>query len=208
MSTVSLPGIDKPTSIVAIVDGTTGELGTIPPDLLTDGGDGPNRRLRVDVAQTSFFAGREFRVFKELNIAAPTNTTHVIKVVVPVNVILAGLEVVIDNGFVKVESVTGGTEGGSFTAMTVFPRNTMTERPFPYYTNQVTISEGGTHTGGTILDIIRLKVENASGAASSVGASQGDERGVAAGTYYFRLINMASTGATEGVFKARWEERV
>lgn len=34
------------------------------PDLMTDGGYGESRRVRVDVGQTGFFAGREFRTFK------------------------------------------------------------------------------------------------------------------------------------------------
>lgn len=40
-------------------DGTHAEQGIAHPpfDLLTDGGDGPNRRLRVDVGHTGFFAG-------------------------------------------------------------------------------------------------------------------------------------------------------
>lgn len=38
---------------------------SLPLDLMTDGGDGQNRRLRVDDGQTGFFAGREFRMYRE-----------------------------------------------------------------------------------------------------------------------------------------------
>lgn len=179
-------------------------------DLYTDGSYGPNRRLRVDVGQTGFFAGREFRTFKEFSepdTEIANAATYVIKAVVPVDVILFGLECIIDNGHIKIETVLGGTEGGTFSeTLPILPRNLMSERPTPLYTPLVVLTGGGTHTGGTVIDVIRLKVENSSGAASSVGAEQGDERGIAAGTYYFRLSNIG-TGVVEGTFKARWEER-
>ena len=170
--------------------------------LLTDK-EGPNQRLRVDAAQTSFFAGREFRTFLELNIA--TSAVVVIKAVVPVNIILNKLETVIDDGFLKIETVVGGTEGGVFTALSTFPANTMTEVPSPAPTAQVVLTTGGTHTGGTVLDIIRLRAAVATAQQSSVGSSAFDERGVVANTYYFRLTNLG--GTVTGTFKARWEER-
>ncbi len=71
---------------------------------------------------------------------------------------------------------------------------------------QTALTAGGQHTGGTELDVIRLKVENASGAAASVGSAPQDERGIAPGTYYFRLENIGQ-GAATGTLKLRWEER-
>lgn len=168
-------------------------------DLLTDHGNGPNRRLRVDVGQTGFFAGREFRTFFEFT------ANDVIKVVVPVNVILFGLGVTLTAGQMRLETVVGGTEGGSFSnVLPIFGRNNMTERPLPLYTPVVTMASGGTHTGGTVLDVLLNKVADNAVFASSVGATEGDERGVGAGTYYFRIT---VTGTTAGVLKARWEER-
>lgn len=154
----------------------------------------------------AFERGRVFRMYQELAIPAPTNTTFVIKAVVPINVVLDKLEIVLDNGFVKLETVVGGVEGGTFTALTsVFPANTMSTRPTPLYVPQVALSAGGTLTGGTVIDIIRLKVENSSGAAASV-SNIADARGVGANTYYFRFINLAASGLSEGTFKARWTE--
>lgn len=193
--------------LVDMLDGTHAErvIAAPPFDLLTDGGDGPNRRLRVDVGQTGFFGGREFRTFKELDIA--NGTTYVVKAVIPVDVILFGLELVLDQGFARVSSAVGGTAGGSFSeTLPVIPRNAMSERPLPLYTPQVVLTAGGTHSGGTELDVIRLKVENATGAQASVGNGEQDERGVAAATYYIRIANVGS-GSVTGTFKARWEER-
>lgn len=171
-------------------------------DLLTDGGFGPNRRLRVDVAQTGFFAGREFRTFKEWTVA--TTATYVIKAVVPVNIILFNLSISLDEGSARIETLAGGTEGGVFgETLPIFGRNTMSDRPAPFYAPVVVLTAGGTLTGGTLLDPLRAKTDANTNQAFSVGASNGDERGVGLGTYYFRVT---LTGAI-GVFKAWWEER-
>lgn len=170
-------------------------------------------RLRVDSAQTSFFEGREFRTFKELNIAA--SATYVIKAVVPLNIILFGLEVNIDSGHLRVGTYVGGTPGGSFSeTLPIFNANNMaagSDRRRSYsgalYTPQTVLTAGGTHADGTELDVIRLLVANASGQASSVGNAPQDERGVAANTYYFRLLNLSGSNAVTGTFKARFEER-
>lgn len=170
-------------------------------------------RLRVDSAQTSFFEGREFRTFKELNIAA--SATYVIKAVVPLNIILFGLEVALDSGNLRLGTYVGGTPGGTFSeTLPIFNANNMslgTDRRRSYsglaYTPQVALTAGGTHTDGTELDVIRLLVANASGQAASVGNAPQNERGVAANTYYFRLLNLSGSAAITGTFKARWEER-
>ena len=172
-----------------------------PTGLLTDP-DGPNQRIRVDVGQTGFFAGREFRTLKEW----PTDTTatYVIKAVAPLNIILFDLRIGCDEGSARIETLLGGTEGGAFAeTLPIFNRNTMTERPAPLYTQQVVLTAGGTLTGGTLLDVMRVKTSRNSSFASSVGAASGDERGIAANTYYFRIT---LTGFI-GIFRAWWEER-
>ena len=170
-------------------------------DLLTDKGSGPNRRLRVDVGQTGFFAGREFRTFVDLSLAI--GASLVIKAVVPVNIILFGLNVTVLTGQIRVETSTGGTEGGVFsTALPIFPRNTMTERPTPYYTPLVALTSGGTITGGTLLDVTAGLTDK----AVAVGAEPGDERGIGPGTYYIKLTAVGVP--LVGIVKARWEERV
>ena len=170
-------------------------------------------RLRVDVAQTSFFEGREFRTFKELNIAA--SALYVVKAVVPLNIILFGLELNLTSGDLRLGTYAGGAEGGTFSeTLPIFNTNNMSggvNRRRSYsgalYAPQTILTAGGTHTGGTELDVVRLLVANASGQASSVGNVAQDERGVAAGTYYFRLLNLSGANAVTGTFKARFEER-
>lgn len=188
---------------VHIVDGN---IIATPPDVLISGGgiEGSNPRLRVDVGEPSFFSGRQFRTYKELNI--PLSTEYVIKAVVPLDIILYGLELELISGEMKLETVVGGTEGGAFSeTLPIFPRNTMSERPTPLYTPQTVLTAGGTHTGGTVLDLLWTKTADNAQFAGSVGQVPGDERGVGAGTYYFRLNAII---AATGTFKARWEERL
>lgn len=171
------------------------------PDLMTDGGYGERRRVRVDVGQTGFFAGREFRTFKEWEVA--TTSSYVIKAVVPINIILFELNVQIEEGSVRIETVSGGTAGGTFSeSLPIFATNNMSEKPQPAYVNAVTLTAGGTHTGGTVLDVLRAKASGNSNFSASVGSSIA-ERGVSANTYYFRITLTAAIGT----FKARFEER-
>ena len=176
-----------------------------PFDLLTDGGDGPNRRLRVDIGQTGFFAGREFRTFREFSIAA--GQTLVLRIVVPINAILSEQSVELDAGSIRITNASGGTPGGSFAeTLPVIGKNNMSERPLPLYTPQIVFTAGGTHTGGFIFDIHRVVAATATAQQSTVGNIIGDERGVAAGTYYVRYENFGSGTAT-GTLWFFWEER-
>lgn len=172
-------------------------------DKLYTDSDGPNSRLRVDVGQTGFFAGREFRSFKEFNLTSGQN--YVIKLVAAVDTILFDLSFTLISGEVKLSTKLGGTEGGSFSeTLPVIDRNTMSERLTPFYTAQNGLTAGGTHSGGTTLDLIWSKVTDNSNKASSADISSNSERGIVAGTYYF-IVNAVSNST--GVLHVRWEER-
>lgn len=183
------------------------DIGVAPPRyLMTDGGTGPNRRLRVDVGQTGFFAGREFRTFKKFT-AVASGTTYVIKVVVPINIILFGLTVNATKGVASITSKAGGTEGGSFSeTLPIIVRNGMSERPFPYYTPKVVITAGGTHSDGLTLDELLVSTSGQGNQAGNVGVTNGDERGIAAGTYYIIVVTSGSEAFT-ATLNAWWEER-
>ena len=188
-------------------DGTHAErvIAHSPFDLYTDGGDGPNRRLRVDVGQTGFFAGREARTFREFSIAA--GQTLVLKIVVPTDAILAEQSIELDSGSIRITNTTGGTPGGTFSeTLPVINKNNMSERPLPLYVPQIVFTAGGTHTGGFVFDIHRVVAATATAQQSTVGNVVGDERGVAAGTYYVRYENFG-TGTATGTLWFIWEER-
>ena len=178
---------------------------TIPTRLITDL-RGNNPRLRVDPGSTGFFAGREFRTFKEFDVA--TTATYVVKIAVPVDVILTEFQAQSEQGSMRVETVLGGTgevEGGTFSeTLPIRAVNTMSERLVPNYSPLVVMTAGGTLTGGLVIDVSRIKVSNNANFSATVGGTGGSDRGVGAGTYYWRITMTDYIG----VVKARWEERI
>lgn len=176
----------------------------LPTDLYTSTREG-FRRVRIDMGQTGFFEGREFRTFKEFSI--PTGETYVVKIVVPLNAILFSQGVELDAGSLRVTNVTGGTPGGTFSeTLPIIGKNNMSTRPTPFYVPQVVFTAGGTHTGGFVFDIHRVVTSQASSQQFTVGSATADERGIAVATYYVRYENIGNGTAT-GTFFFFWEER-
>jgi hypothetical protein len=185
-------------------DGTYAErMEAYPPKVLMTDGDGTYARMRVDVGQTGFFAGREARTFYEF--AIPTGEEQVIKVVAPINTIIQNFGGELHLAELRIELRYGGTEGGTFaTSLPIFRTNTMTSAST--YTPQITMATGGTHTGGTTVDLLHLFSGDNQNKAVDSSASEEQPQGFPAGTYYIHLINVDGATAT-GIFRARWEER-
>lgn len=185
-------------------DGTHAErVEAYPPVKLMTDNDGEYARLRVDVGQTGFFAGREARTFYEFSIAS--GSTQVIKVVSPINTIVQMFKVELDLASIRVELRYGGTEGGIFaTALPIIKTNTMSTAST--YTPQITMNVGGTHTGGTLIDLLTAISGDKLQKSTAASTSEELPQGFSAGTFYIKLIN--TDGATaSGIFRARWEER-
>lgn len=210
--------------LVDMGDGTHAEQSIAHPpfDLLTDGGDGTNRRIRVDPGQTGFFARREFRIVREFSSVAgadagviPTGQSVLIRSIVPINTILMSLRFSADQGHLRMTTWRGGapTIGGVAAtfpnAMTAIPANAMTEAA-AYSPQVVTAASNASATvvmtGSARVDVERVKVATATGQASTAQAAEDDQRGVSAETYYIWIQNI-SAGDLEGVLKARYEER-
>lgn len=115
--------------------------GGVASDMLTSGATG-YRRLKVDVAQTGFFEGREFRTFVELNI--PSGQSVWLRFTAPLNFILFEQALTIDSGAVRFTAIVGGAENSPFTAqLPVIGKNRMSTRRQPFYVPQCTIDSGG-----------------------------------------------------------------
>lgn len=190
--------------LVDRLDGTHAErVEAYPPKVLMTDGDGPYARVRVDVGQTGFFAGREFRTFYEFSI--PSGQTRVIKVVAPIDTIVQMFSAELDLAELRVELRAGGTEGGTFsTALPSIPTNSMSS--VSGYDGQVTMHTGGTHTGGTVYDLLTMYSGANPNKAVASSATEALPQGFPAGTYYITLQNTDGATAT-GIFRARWEER-
>ncbi|HBO2361310.1 hypothetical protein ACSESE_11675 [Pseudomonas aeruginosa] len=184
-----------------------------PFDLLTDGGDGPNRRLRVDSGQTGFFARRMWSLNYEFASANPISATPLVfRLIMPVNFIVHGHSLSIDQGGVTLRTYveSQGTPGGSFsTVHTPVSENDMNEK-LPYVF-QAQIASGGafTPTAGQVpITPLRVRTAGATAQQSSVGGSVVSEKGRPAGTYYAVLQRMTGvSGDCTGVYNLVIEER-
>lgn len=184
-----------------------------PFDLLTDGGDGPNRRLRVDVGQTGFFGRRMWSLNYEFATANPIAATPLVfRVIIPVNFIIHAHSLSLDQGgmTLRTYAASQGTPGGTFsTVHTPVSENSMTEAAS--YAFQSQIASGGTFTptvGQIPLTPLRVRTANATAQQSSVGGEAVSEKGRAAGTYYAVLSRMAGvSGDCTGVYNLVIEER-
>lgn len=152
--------------------------------------------------EIAFYAGREFRTFKEFSIGQ--GSSYNIKVSATTDTIVYEFGCTIQSGEVKIELAVGGEEGGSYsTALPIFPCNTMSVTLV--VATGITMTANGTHSGGTVVDL--LYADTGRGAAArQVTASEDYPQGFAAGTFYIRIGNTGNSTAN-GVFRARWEER-
>ena len=190
--------------LVDMQDGTHAErVEAYPPKVLITDGNGSYARLRVDVGQTGFFAGREFRVLRELSIAS--GATQVLKIVSPIDSILYAFGVELTLSQLRVELVAGGTESGTFNSpITPLKTNQMTTASD--YVHQVTFATGGSHTGGTVIDAFDIVSGSNVNKAIVQQVDESQPLGFGAGTYYIRMHN--TDGATaNGFLKLRYEER-
>lgn len=171
----------------------------LPVDLLTGTGSDPRPRLRVDAAQTSFLEGRQFRVFHEFSIAP--GASQWIRFTAPLDLVVIGRTLTVIQGLVRFALVTGGTPSGVWATKTVFPVNSMANKPA--YVGQVTADVGGSLSGGSERDLMLLGT-GVSNQAATVQASI-SEVGLGAGTYYVELRNTGSQNVV-GLYQVLWEE--
>lgn len=179
-------------------DGTHAErVEAYPPKVLMTDGDGDNARLRVDVGQTGFFAGREFRLVRK--ITAPL----VYRFTFPVPAILYEQLLTADSGDLELFAwaASNVTPAGVWTQVPIWPKNGVVSD----YTRQATVETGGTITvadSSLYRDYARVATSGATAQRFTVGGPPNSERYLAAGTYYVQI-----SGAGEGSYSAMWEER-
>ena len=163
-------------------------------------------RLRVDVGQTGFFEGRDFRSFYELNVAA--EATLNLRFVSPIDFILWEQALNLDSGSRRMAVYINATVSGAWTPIAPIGRNRMSTAPA--YAPLAALSYGGNFTGGTLVEVIRVRTGSNQGnqRSSTVGARQSDERGLPAGSYIISLQPLGvETDAATGVYSIEWEER-
>ena len=201
--------------IIDMGDGTWSErvVAAPPFDLLTDGGDGPVRRLRVDTGQTGFFGRRMWAINYEFASTNPIAATPLVfRVIIPVNFIIHAHTLTLDQGgaTLRTYAAAQGVEGGTFSnTHTPVSENSMTEQAA--YAFQSQIASGGTFTpnvGQVPLTPLRVRTAGATAQQSSVGGEAVSEKGRAAGTYYAVIARMTGvSGDCTGTYNLVIEER-
>ena len=167
-------------------------------------------RIRTEEGSTGFYEGRQFRLFYDFQLAASSQVF--IKVVTPGDLLLMDRTVRLDYGFLNLEVIVGGTESGTFDQF-ITPRqmNVMASSrnrrqfgtAFPAEALS-TLATGGSLTGGTVVDRLRLNTA-VEAQAQSAGSEKFIPRGLAPGTYYIRLQNLQAQ-ETSGIVYYTWEE--
>ncbi|AZF88588.1 hypothetical protein [Vibrio phage P23] len=170
------------------------------PQQILTGDSWDTGRLRVDVGQTGFWEGREFRL--DIEVSAPI----VYKFSSPVNFILQFQTLLSHDGISTFTAyrAADGTEGGTFTGDGIanFPNNAMSDAPA--YVQQTVITKGGTFapTGTPVpREFIKSRAATATAQQTTIGGSAIQERGLPPGDYY-----LVFTG-TDASYRLVYEER-
>lgn len=197
--------------LIDMLDGTHAErVEAHPPfDLLTDGGRGESRRLRVDPGQTGFFTGRMFRNYLELAIPVAGPAVQ-FRFTSTVDFILWSQVLDLTQGALELRVWTGATGSGVWVDKTPIGVNRMLARPQPYYNATCRLAIGGNFTGGTEVDLMKLRSSAANNTANNVD-QQKSERGLPPGVYFGRLTTLTGgvtvNDAAQGTYELLWEER-
>lgn len=204
---VTMSGLTGGSSPVLAV--SADQTATPPSDLLSDGGFGASRRVRVDPGQTGFFAGKFFRSYIEavIPVAGPSVQFQFTS---PIDFILWSQVLTITQGAIDFRVYTGATPSGVWTQRPIIGINRMLQRPLPYYMSQITLEIGGNFSGGTEVDLMKLRTASSNTAAQNVGA-ESSERGLAAGVYHGRFTTLTGgitvNDAAQLIYSLSWEER-
>lgn len=169
-------------------------------------------RLQVDVGQTGFFEGREFRLIRKLSVTAGTPVTY--KFTCPVDFILFEQAMSVNEGDLEVYAwrASNVTESTPFnTTLPLFGKNISSE--YRLYSGARYVPAATITTGGTITiinpdlyaDYDRSKTSGATAQQATVGNTPDSERYLAAGSYYLQFISLL--GTSTGRFAITWEER-
>lgn len=164
-------------------------------------------RLAVDVGQTGFFVGREFRAIRRLSHSGDLW----FKFVSPVDFIIHEQTMVVSGGHLEFYAFRAEdvTESAPFTApVPMFGKNISAERPTPVHVQQSALLSGGACTitnPDNYSDYATLKTAGATGQQSSVGGAPNSERYLSAGSYY--LLFKSLSGALDAAYSLTVEDR-
>lgn len=168
----------------------------------------PYARAKVDVGSTDFFLGREFRTYFEI-IQAASWTTFWLRAEATAAFNLQSQRLTLDVGAARFSAWINATPAGVWTDVPAFGRNRFPDTPIVVPTFK--LQHGGTFTGGTEVDLLRVRCGTNQGnqSSSNVGADI-DTRFLPAGTYAIKIepiTGLANTDGLNGKLELLWAER-
>jgi hypothetical protein len=182
----------------------TRDNGGFSDDMLTDD-NGKFRRVKVEDGLATFFAGRQFRMYVELDIPAAGHLW--VRHTIGSNFILHDQRIVLESGAVRWAAVAGTSSSpGPWSPATMRRRNQMTNQPQPMFASASVIetaTAAAAAVGGFEVDVMR--VNTGGGNANASVAQNAGLRGLAAGVYHAHLFNPSNQPAV-GVYDWWWEE--
>lgn len=163
-------------------------------------------RTKVDNEPASFYAGTQFRTFKEITLAA--GASLVVRMLRPIDVVIRNFAMHVNSGEMRCEIYRGATPStnGWVSDVPVIPKCEFTDNPPPIYAAQCSLSSGGTFTGGTLYDLMHVKTAGATGQASTVGDSMDSQIGAPSGSVGIYKFSNPGNSAAVAVFTMWWEE--
>jgi hypothetical protein len=163
-----------------------------------------SNRAFVSSELGSFYAGTEFRIFREF--ALSSGASAVIRLSRNVPIIIRGFYVNISSGEMEVEVFSGATPAGSWaTKIPIFNKNNTGLVPLPKYETGAIALTGGTISGGTLIDKLFVKTSGSTAQASTIGVQLVDEYGAPAGEGYYKFTNSGNS-TNSAIFHMWWEE--
>ncbi|MDX1532593.1 MAG: hypothetical protein R3230_00080 [Nitrosopumilaceae archaeon] len=181
-------------------------------DIVTSGVEG-FRRLQVDVAETGFFEGREFRTVRKIRLA--TGETKVYKFTCLNDFILFSLIFTVSAGNYEVHIWDGANLEETVLStdpVPIYLKNYSGEFRLydgDRYQSQTTITTGGSiavNDPEQYLDYVEMITANATAQRATVGQSTGSKRYLPGSAVFFVEI-FAINGPVRGTISSDWEER-
>ncbi|BAG70404.1 hypothetical protein RSB1_gp46 [Ralstonia phage RSB1] len=165
-------------------------------------------RVKVDQGSTDFFLGREFRTYFEI-IKAASWTTFWLRAEATAPFNLQSQRVTLDVGAARISVWRNATPAGSWTDVPLFGRNLFPDTPV--VTPTFKLQSGGTFSGGTESDLLRIRCGTNQGNQSSSNVGDDiDTRFLPAGTYAIKIepiTGLANTDGLNGKIELLWAER-
>lgn len=146
----------------------------------------------MDQVAPGLWDGKAFRVYREFT------SSVVVQFIADQDFALDSQSLSLTEGGARLEVMTGGTPGGTFTPLATHFNKKLTGTPAaPTFV----IGVGGTHTGGVEREVMLAAAGVGGNAAVAATHSQG-KRLLPAGTYYMRIT---IAGTTHGVWAVEYD---